>query len=348
MVYAKIQAIGTAVPKYSITQEDVKEFAWQLFGQSYKDINRLLTIFDHSHIRQRYLAMPKVWYQSEHSFAEANAIYKEVGLDLAEQACLAAIREAGIKTDEIGMILFVSSTGIATPTFDALLIEKLGLKADTKRVPIWGLGCAGGVAGLARAAEFAKMMPGKSVLIVGLELCSLTFQCNDFSKANLVGTSLFADGAAAVLLSTNGDGPEIRSSSSHLFSQSEDIMGWDLVETGLKVRFSKSIPQLIMKFLPQVVSDSCKSWYIESDKIAYYIVHPGGAKVIQAYKESLELNDDILQYAVQTLYNYGNMSSVSVLFELKAFMHHSVKKGKYGLMLALGPGFSAEQVLFLW
>lgn len=348
MEHARIQAIGTAIPEYSISQQEVKEFVARLFGHSYKDINRLLTIFDHKHIHKRYLAMPMEWYDKEHSFAETNLIYQQVGLRLAEQASRAAIQSSGIDPLEIGMIIVVSSTGIVTPTLDSMLIQTLGLAVHTKRIPIWGLGCAGGVAGLARAAELAKTMTGKSVLLITLELCSLTFQRNDFSKANLVGTSLFADGAAAVIISTAGDGPEIINSYSHLFPKSADVMGWDIVETGLKVRFSKSIPQIILKFLPKVMENSCANWNIDQSKIEYYIVHPGGGKVIEAYQESLNLSEDILQYATQILYGYGNMSSVSVLFEMKEFISHSIRKGKYGIMLALGPGFSAEQVLFLW
>lgn len=345
---AKIQAIGTALPQYSISQDIAKEFAFSAFRQSFKDINRLLTIFDNSQINKRYVSMPLEWYGKEHSFAETNQIYEQVGLNLAEMASLAAIREAGITLNDIGMVIFVSSTGIATPTIDAALIQRLGLPENVKRVPIWGLGCAGGVSGIARAAELAKTIKRKSVLLVALELCSLTFQREDFSKANFVGASIFGDGAAAVLLSVGGDGPEIVDSYSHLFPKSADIMGWDVVDTGLKVRFSKSIPHIVMKYLPELIVKACKNWDVDPKKIQHYIVHPGGAKVIQAYKESLGLTDDALQYAVQTLYNYGNISSASVLFEMKEFMSNTISEGRYGVMLALGPGFSAEKVLFIW
>lgn len=348
MENAKIQAIGTALPQYTISQDAAKEFAFRAFGQSFRDINRLLAIFDNNHINRRYIAMPLEWYGIEHSFAETNLIYEQVGLSLAEEASLVAIREAGIRPVDIGMVIFVSSTGIATPTIDAALIQRMGLPENVKRVPIWGLGCAGGVSGLARATELAKTVNRKSVLLVAVELCSLTFQRRDFSKANFVGASIFGDGAAAVLLSVDGDGPEIIDSFSHLFPKSADIMGWDVVDTGLKVRFSKSIPHIVMKNLPELIVRACKNWDVDPGKIQHYIVHPGGAKVIQAYKESLGLTDNALQYAVQTLYNYGNISSVSVLFEMKEFMSNTISEGRYGVMLALGPGFSAEKVLFIW
>ncbi|MEN6564871.1 MAG: 3-oxoacyl-[acyl-carrier-protein] synthase III C-terminal domain-containing protein, partial [Veillonellales bacterium] len=318
------------------------------FGQSYKDINRLLAVFDNSHISKRYVSMPLHWYQEEHSFTEANRIYQLVGIDLVEKASRAAMTEAGAEPKDIGAIIFVSSTGIATPTIDASLTQKLGLPENSKRIPIWGLGCAGGVSGLARAAEIAGITKGKSVLLVALELCSLTFQRDDFSKANLVGASIFSDGAAAVLLSVEGKGPEIVDSFSHLFPNSADIMGWDIIETGLKVRFSKTIPHIIKKCLPELLNKACNAWAIESKEIEHYIVHPGGAKVIEAYKESLGLTDEALRYARQNLHDFGNMSSASILFEIKDFMSHNIKEGKYGVLLALGPGFSAEQVLFKW
>ncbi|WP_371361751.1 Alpha-pyrone synthesis polyketide synthase-like Pks11 [Sporomusa rhizae] len=348
MENAKIQAIGTALPQYSVSQDMAKEFAFRAFRQSFKDINRLLTIFDNSQINKRYVSMPLGWYGKEHSFAETNQIYEQVGLNLAEKASLAAICEAGIKLNDIDMVIFVSSTGIATPTIDAALIQRLGLPENVKRIPIWGLGCAGGVSGVARAAELAKTIKSKSVLLVALELCSLTFQREDFSKANFVGASIFGDGAAAVLLSVGGDGPEIVDSYSHLFPKSADIMGWDVVNSGLKVRFSKSIPHIITKYLPELIVKACKNWDVDPKKIQHYIVHPGGAKVIQAYKDSLGLTEDVLQYAVETLYNYGNISSASVLFEMKEFMTNTISERRYGVMLALGPGFSAEKVLFKW
>lgn len=348
MENARIQAIGTALPQYLITQEAAKNFAFKLFKQSYPEIQRLLTVFDHSQIGQRYVAMPLDWYEIEHSFAEANQIYEQVGLTLAVQASRAAMVEAGIEPSDIGLVIFVSSTGIATPSLDAALIQQLGLSEEVKRLPVWGLGCAGGVTGIARAAELSQSIAGKSVLLVALELCSLTFQRSDLSKSNFVGVGIFGDGAAAVLLASTGDGPEILGSYSHLFPHSADVMGWDVIESGLKVRFSKNIPQIVKKHLPGLFAKSCKSWGVRPEEIEYYIMHPGGAKVIQGYQESLQLPKEALQYANYALEHYGNISSASVLFEMKEFMKDSSRHEKYGIMLALGPGFSAEQVLFLW
>jgi alkylresorcinol/alkylpyrone synthase len=183
---------------------------------------------------------------------------------------------------------------------------------------------------------------------VAVELCSLTFQRNDYSKSNIVGASIFADGAAAVLLSATGEGPEFCGSASTLFADTEDIMGWDLVETGLKVRFSRDIPGIVHEYLPDLISNACQSWGIQPSQVRHYVVHPGGAKVLAAYAESLKLPEEVLAGAYQVLRHNGNMSSASVLFVLEDFLKNQKPTGDYGLMLALGPGFSAEQVLFRW
>ncbi len=348
MLKPKIQAIGTAVPHYALEQNEIKEFVSSIFRSHVDHIDKLLPIFENSCIKVRYLSRPLDWYAAGHSFSEANQIFEEVALQLSEKAALQAMARANVKPMDIGMIIFVTSTGIATPTLDAKLIQRLGLSSHTSRLPIWGLGCGGGVAGLGRASELAYSMPGKSVLLVAVELCSLTFQRNDFSKSNIVGTSIFADGAAAVLVTMDGEGPAILGNYSTLFPRSEDIMGWEVVETGLKVRFSRDIPSIVRRYLPDLLQKACEKWSIEQGSIGHYVVHPGGAKVLDAYSDSLNLAKDQLLQAYEILANYGNMSSVSVLFVLERLMEQTSPKDAYGIMLALGPGFSAEQVLVKW
>lgn len=344
-----IMAIGTAIPPYALRQEEIKEFAATLFQTKLEHLERLLPVFTNGLIQVRHLSRPLSWYQEVHSFAEANKVYGEMAINLAEEAAAKAIAQAGINPDEIGMVIFISSTGIATPTVDAKIIQSLGLSPHTVRVPIWGLGCAGGVSGLARAAELAQVLNGKAVLLIAVELCSLTFQRNDYSKANLVGTSLFSDGAAAVLIAANvSDGPAVCGSYSTLFPATEDIMGWDITDTGLKVQFSRDIPSIVRRYLPELTGKACESWDIDIASVQHYVVHPGGAKVLDAYAGSLKLSLDKLEHAYRVLASYGNMSSVSVLFVLESFLADTQPTGQYGLMLALGPGFSAEQVLFRW
>jgi alkylresorcinol/alkylpyrone synthase len=343
-----IRAVGIAVPPNRVGQGDLKTFAAKLFAKKLNNLERLLPVFDNACIEGRYLAQPLEWYAADHTFAEANYLYEQVGLDLAEAAARQALSQAEVCPSEIGMVVLVSSTGIATPSLDAKLIQRLGLSANTARVPIWGLGCAGGTVGVARASDMAMAGNGRKTLLVAVELCSLTFQRNDYSKSNLVGAGIFADGAAAVVLEPDGYGPEILGSHSTLFSDSEDVMGWDVIDSGLKVRFSRDIPSIVRRYLPELIEQACQSWNIKTADLVHYVVHPGGAKVLDAYDESLGLPDGTLSLAHEVLRDYGNMSSASILFVLKQFMSSQPPTGELGVMLALGPGFSAEQVLFRW
>jgi alkylresorcinol/alkylpyrone synthase len=343
-----IRSVGMAVPRYSVRQEDLKAFAAVLFEKRMDNLERLLPIFDNACIAVRHLAQPLEWYAVPHTFAEANLLYEQIGFELAEAASSQALELAGVAPRDIGAVILVSSTGIATPTLDAKLIQQLGLSAHAARIPLWGLGCGGGVAGLARAAELVTAVPGRAVLLVAVELCSLTFQRNDFSKSNLVGAGIFADGAAAVVLTADGDGPELLGSHTTLFEDTEDIMGWDVVDTGLKVRFSRDIPSIVRRYLPDLLTQACARWGIDQGDLRHYVAHPGGAKVIEAYADSLGLPAEKFATAYDVLANYGNMSSASVLFVLDRFLRTEPLRGDYGIMLALGPGFSADQVLFRW
>lgn len=347
MVFPAIAAVGTALPVNRVCQSDIRNFAAALFREGLPHLERLMPVFENASIEARYLAQPLEWYRTQHSFAEANALYETIAFELSDAAANAALDRAGIDREKIGAVLFVSSTGIATPTIDSKLIQKLGLSVHAKRLPLWGLGCAGGVAGLARAAELAAATQ-EPVLLVAVELCSLTFQRNDFSKSNLVGSSIFGDGAAAVVLVPEQKGPVVFGSYSTLFPETEDIMGWDMSETGLKVRFSRDIPAIVREYLPGLLKQACAQWGIETGSIRHFVAHPGGTKVLAAYSDSLGLNSEQLAEAYQVLRQYGNMSSASVLFVLERFLAKNPPTGDYGVMLALGPGFSAEQVLFKW
>lgn len=343
-----IQAVATAVPPYQVQQSEAREFAASFFRSAFKNLDRLLAVFGNTKIQARYLARPPAWYGQAHSFSETNALYEKIALELSVTAASQALARAGVLPSEVGQVVFVSTTGIATPSLDARLIQRLGLSPHTVRLPLWGLGCAGGVSGLARAATLAQATPGRPVLLVAVELCTLTFQYNDRSKSNLIATSLFGAGAAAAVLGLDGGGPEILGSHSMLFPDSEDVMGWDLVETGLKVRFSRDIPAIVRQHLPQLMAKACEEWGVAFESLRHYVAHPGGAKVLAAYAESLGLSESHLTCAYQVLKQYGNMSSATVLFVLERFLQITPPSGDYGVMLALGPGFSAEQLLFRW
>jgi alkylresorcinol/alkylpyrone synthase len=226
------------------------------------------------------------------------------------------------------------------------LVFRLGLSEHTRRVPIWGLGCSAGAAGIARAAEHARLYPEKLVLLVAVELSGLTFQRGDRSKSNLISTSLFADGAAAVLLG-NTTGPAILGSFSTTWPDTEDVMGWALVETGLKVQLSKSVPTIVQEEFRPNLEDACASLGLDFDELKHFVLHPGGSKVLDAFEQVLGLEPGGLTTSRDVLRDCGNMSSVTVLFILERFLENrEFAKGDLGVLSAMGPGFSAEHVFF--
>jgi alkylresorcinol/alkylpyrone synthase len=254
---ARLMSLATAVPPHVVTQDDARDFARDLFRDVLSEDNeRLLAIFDHAGIRQRNVCAPLGWYGTDHDFAEKNALYVEHAVRLGAEVATRAMEQAGLTVTDIDHLVFVSSTGIAAPSVDARLANVLGLAGDIRRTPIWGLGCAGGVAGLARAREFALADPGSRVLLIALELCTLTFQRNDLSKRNLVASSLFADGAAAALVvadhhpppstqATGHGGLELLASASTFWPDTLDVMGWDVDGAGLHVIFARDIPTIV-------------------------------------------------------------------------------------------------------
>ncbi len=256
-----------------------------------------------------------------------------------------AISNSQVPTEDFGGIVVASTTGVMTPSLDAYLVQDLDLDMNIVRLPLFGLGCAGGVSGLARAAELSSCHGGAPVLFVAVEICSATFQRNDLSKSNLIGTSIFADGAAALVVGKAESGPGIVGSYQRLFPETYDIMGWDVVDTGMKVRFSRDIPSFVKEHIPGVIADACASWGISVDDIASFVTHPGGAKVLEAFAEVIGQPAQILAGSHEILRRYGNMSSASILFVLEYMMLNQGLNPGYCLMSALGPGFSSDQLL---
>ena len=344
----RILSVAAALPPHRIGQQEVKEFARDMFAEVHKDMDRRASIFDNVHVENRYFCVPLDWFKEDHTFPQKNALYVDHALDLSEKAARRALDRAGAAPEEVGAIFFVSTTGISTPSLDSKLIFRLGLSEHTRRVPIWGLGCAAGVAGLARAAEYARLYPEQLVLLIGVELCGLTFQRGDRSKSNLVSTSLFADGAAATLLgSRKTSGPEVLDSHSTTWPDTEDLMGWELIETGLKVQLSKSIPGIVRARLHDNLANACDGLGLDFEDIKHFILHPGGSKVLDAFEEVIGLEPGGLAFSRGVLRDYGNMSSVTVLFVLERFLASGEYSwGDLGVLSALGPGFSAEHVFF--
>jgi alkylresorcinol/alkylpyrone synthase len=343
----RILSVATALPPYRIGQGEVKEFARGMFSEAHGDFERLLKVFDNTNIEGRYFCVPPTWFDRARSFTEKNDLYVEHALELSEKAARRALDRAGADPEDVGAIFFVSTTGLSTPSLDSKLMFRLGLPEHTRRLPIWGLGCAAGVAGLARTADHARVYPGGLSLLVAVELCGLTFQRGDLTKANLVATSLFADGAAAALVGSGAEGPELIGSHSTTWPETEDIMGWDLVETGFKVKLSRSIPTLVRRRMSEDLLRACASVGISPGDIEHYLIHPGGTRVLDALEEVLGLEPGGLVLPREVLRECGNMSSVTVMFVLERFLHgREFVTGEHGVLSALGPGFSAEHVFF--
>ncbi len=344
-----INAVATAVPPHHATQQVARDFARQFFGSDIKDVDRYLSVYDNAEIEGRYLAAPTDWYLQPHTFGDANDLFIDVACQLGEETARKAIAQAGLTPADIDHVFFVSTTGLAAPSIDARLITLLGMDRHTRRTPIWGLGCAGGLGGLSRAQEYVRAYPTHRALLVTVELCTLTIQFNDRSKRNLVALSLFGDGAAAVVVSgdqTGGQGPQIVDTRSTLFPDSLNLMGWDIVNDGFRVIFGTRIPSVVTHNYRDLATDFLAKHNVSPDHIAHHVYHPGGAKVLRAYEQALSLDPHALDCSREVLRQYGNMSSATVLFVLERMLHNqTIKRNDLGLMCVFGPGFSAELAL---
>lgn len=334
---------------YKIPQQKVKDFAEGVFASSFPDIRRLLPVFDNTEIVTRNLCKPLDYYLHCHTFEEQNHEFIQLALEYSIKAIEECVASTGIDKGNITDLLFVSTTGLATPSLDALIINKMRLNPHVNRIPVFGLGCGGGVSGFAKACTLAKANPKAVVVLVTVELCSLTFLRNDFSKSNFIGASLFADGVAACLIT--GDEQESArekkvhfvAAESRLYYDSLDIMGWDFTDHGFKVLFSSGIPALIARNVRQDVTSFLAKHKLDLPAVKNFIFHPGGKKVLGAYEEALAAEGDFLQTSREVMKDYGNMSSATVLYVLERFLHKH-EQG-YGLMMSMGPGFSSEMVL---
>ncbi len=254
----RLLALKSAVPPYVLEQSDVVVRAGQLFGER-RDIERLLPVFTNTGIDRRYSCVPIDWYAADHGWRDRTDLYVQNATDLLEKVATALLAEAGLVKDDIDAIVVSSTTGIATPSLDALVIERMGLRRDIRRLPIFGLGCAGGVIGLSRAADLARARPGSRVLFLVVELCALTFRKNDLTKSNFVATALFGDGAAGAILSTEGAGPAFGASGEYTWNDSLDIMGWEVEEDGLKALSPRASPRLWPTTSPRSCTPSSRA-----------------------------------------------------------------------------------------
>ncbi|CAM3892839.1 type III polyketide synthase [Mesobacillus zeae] len=357
-----ILSTAETIPPHSIEQGEVMKFAEELFSESFSDIKRLLNVFSNGQIKKRHFAKELSWFGEDHSFQEKNDAFIESAVELGTRAvksCLSSVDflNKQVPFNEIDAIFTITSTGMSTPSIEARIMNILPFSPHTKRVPIWGLGCAGGASGVSRAYEYCLAFPKAKVLVLTIELCSLTFQRNDRSKSNLVGTSLFADGVACALICGEESGyegyrkgnisPHILGTSSTLMPDSLDVMGWDIKNEGLYVVFSRSIPSIVENWLKPNVTEFLDSQEVSINDINHFIAHPGGKKVLDAYVNALGFSETMTNVSLDVLSEHGNMSSATILYVLKRFME-TAKDGEIGLAAALGPGFSSELLLLRW
>ncbi|HVJ53093.1 MAG TPA: 3-oxoacyl-[acyl-carrier-protein] synthase III C-terminal domain-containing protein [Aliidongia sp.] len=333
----RLLALATSNPPYVLQQSVVRAEASRFFGTE-RETERLLPVFDNSNIDTRYSCVPLEWYAEPHGWTERNALYIENAVPLLEKAATEALDQAGLKPEDIDMIVVASTTGVATPSLDALLMERLPFRRDVQRLPIFGLGCAGGVLGISRAATMARAMPEARILYLVVELCALWFRRDDRSKSNIVATALFGDGAAAAVISCRGEGPAFGASGEHTWPDSLGIMGWDVEADGLKAIFSRDIPALVKNKLSEVADAFFKRNGLSLSDIGTLVCHPGGTKVIAALEEVFGLAAGTMVEARQILQRYGNMSAATVMFVLRKMLDQGIRERM--LMTALGPGFS--------
>lgn len=338
-----LNALSTATPPHELPQDLVERNARRILGPRFAQFERMASSFKTSGVEKRYSFAPIEWFDDPKNWQDRNGLYLEGGKSLFIETAQAALSQAELSADAIDIVVTVSSTGIATPTLEALAAKDLGFRTDIQRVPLFGLGCAGGVTGLSVAQQLASANPNANVLLVVLEACTLSFRSDRLTKADIVATILFGDGAAAAILSSKpGDTPKAKvgKGCEHTWPDTLNIMGWDVDETGLGVIFDRSIPAFALEHMKEVTQSALgKSGLSESD-LSRYVFHPGGAKVVEALEESLELQTGTLDAERNVLRDYGNMSAPTALFVLDEV----VSQGRTGNMLmgALGPGFTAS------
>ncbi len=335
-----IEAVATALPAHEIRQEDAEALARRIFDRDASEIDRLIPVFANAGIERRYSCMPLDWYGQAHGWRERNDLYEQHALALIERAAFDCLARAGCKADDVDAIVCVSTTGITTPSLDARLLDRLPFRRNVLRLPIFGLGCAGGVTGLARAATLQRAMPGSRVLLLVVELCALTFREADHSKSNIIATALFGDGAAAVLIGPQGNGPRLVGAGEFTWPDSLSVMGWRIEDDGFGVLFSRDIPALVRRELRAVTDEFLMGQGFDRDALAGYICHPGGIKVLAALEDAFGVPPGSLAHSRDVLREVGNLSAATVLFVLDRTLANGAPAGRY-LMSALGPGFTA-------
>jgi alkylresorcinol/alkylpyrone synthase len=317
--------------------------------EGHPHLGRLLNVFETSGIDQRYFCHPPDWFLTQHSPESINRSYIENATDLSERAVRQALERCSLEPSDVDYLVYVNTTGLATPSIDARLINRLGCRVDAAHLPIWGRGCAGGVAGIAHLSEYLRGHSHGVGVIVAAEFCGLTFLPGDRSKSNIVASALFGDGVgAAVVAGSEVDRPglEIVQTRSRLFPDSLDIMGWNVTSQGLQVVFNRRIPDIVLEHGAAELDVLLQLAGVDRQDVVDYLYHPGGPKVLAAYREAYGLPDESLALSQAVLRDCGNMSSATVMFVLERFLQQQARPSEgYAVVAALGPGFCAESLL---
>jgi alkylresorcinol/alkylpyrone synthase len=339
-------SLATAVPRHIMTQAEVAERTRRVFGLKMPEFDRLAPVFDNAGINKRHSVRPGAWYEQPHTWTDRTAVYLEGATELFVAATRKALDQAGLRAGDVDAIVTVSSTGIAAPSLEARASLELGLGPHVLRVPVFGLGCAGGVAGLSIAAQLAEARPGKNVLLVAVELCTLAVRLDQLTKANIVALALFGDGAAAAILRAGGGGKalaQITGSGDHTWPDTLNIMGWNVDHQGFGVIFDRSIPPFAHDNLAPAVEGILTRLGQKREQIGRFVCHPGGQKVIEAIEDSLQLAPETLDHERGVLADYGNMSAPTALFVLERAIAAGLPNT--ALLMALGPGFTLSTAL---
>lgn len=352
--HPSILALGRALPENAVDQETLIAALSAYWGERHFNVERLADLHRATKVGVRHLALPLAEYPALNSFRRCNDAFVRVGTDLGEAAMRDGLRRAGLEPRDVDHLFFVTVTGVSTPSLDARLANRLGLKPSIKRTPIFGLGCQAGAAGIARASDVLRAFPGEVAVLLSVELCSLTLQREDASVTNVIATGLFGDGAAAAVLA-GGErppapgAPRILATRSVFYPDTEWVMGWDVVDTGFKVVLSAKVPQVIEANVGRDVDAFLAEHGLDRAAIRHWVAHTGGPKVLEAFRRGLDLPVETLARSWASLRDVGNLSSASVLFVLGDLLESGEPRpGDLGVLAAMGPGFSAELVLLRW
>jgi len=338
---AALMSLATAAPPNEVLQTDAVEIARNLFAGRFDDFERLSAVFANTGIRARRLAQPLEWYFEPRGWPERTAAYLAAAESLFIEAATAALADAGLTGADVDTVVTVSSTGIATPSLEARVLGRMGFREDIARVPVFGLGCAGGVSGMSLGARLAVADPGSVVLVVTIELCTLAFRLDELTKANVVATALFGDGASAcVLRAGESRGYQVEGSGEHTWPDTLDIMGWNIDPMGFGVIFAQAIPPFVRRRMGPALDGIIGRMGLERGDIGRFVCHPGGAKVVVALEGALGLDQGSLDVERQVLSDYGNMSAPTVMFVLERVLKAAPPERLF--LSSLGPGFTAS------